>query len=155
MSLNKFTDSTIKQYLSVGANIVNANRLLLNNTDIKNPILYNIIPTITCTSVGSTISLAKAYGTSIGTQMTYNIFCAITLTTAFTTGFVNIRLPLFVYGDVDQDVMCVGNLGNTGVAQIAILQDTNTIHTNVTSATVIPPGTYYYNATYVFQRVSL
>jgi len=156
MSLNKFSDNNIKPYLKLGCQSINTNQMFIGGFEFFNIFQRTYIPTVTITSC--TVNNAFAYAFIYHEYITINVTANVTVNSPTSSVFLSIGLPLFIYGDVDVPVCGVTNFVSTiggiaGLGSLSILQNQNTVYTNIQSPSNYTIGSYVLNASYTIKRV--
>lgn len=151
MSLNKFTDSTIKSYLNIGANTVNCLNLQINGTTVYPSNSSYDNATITASS--GTISNATVYITTNRNVMTMNVRAVLTTLTDITSVFIDVNLPLLISADITKEANCIGNItGPTSslTSKQCILQNSTTLRSQYVGPTLTTSSDNWLNASYTF-----
>lgn len=175
MSLNKFVDTTIKNWMNIGANEVRSNLMLASTMSATNytgvsiianeissakytlngSVLNNIqesefIPVMACSSIGSSISQQNCYLSQVNQRITLNVYAIVNITTSGTNFFVDVNIPF-----IANDTKILVSSGNLGIASLSesIFQTNQKIHSHLISSSTITSGVYTINLVFTFTKL--
>ena len=149
MSLNKLSNDTIKDYLSLGCNKINCNELKVAGKNI-----ISAVYTPTISSPEGSIANSQASYTLVGSIMTLTFQCGFTSLAPLTQCGFSVSVPLTYL--VNQTPPCLGitTLSNTSATLIQALPfSQSVISLSLQSPTSFVAGTYQLKGILTFSVV--